>query len=79
MKKPILYTDEPMVVGEVVPDFPRTDQLAYPPQRSFKVRLTLTLEAPLWDCLKKEAAERRSSPQSVICSVLRDYVGVAEE
>jgi hypothetical protein len=75
MKKPILYTNEPMVIGDVIPDFPRPDQLAYPP----KVRLTLTLEAPLWDCLKKEAAERRSSPQSVICSVLRDYVGVAEE
>jgi hypothetical protein len=75
MKKPILYTDEPIQIGEVIPDFPRPDQLAYPP----KVRLTLTLEAPLWDRLKKEAAERHSSPQNVICSVLRDYVGVAGE
>ncbi len=33
MKKPILYTDEPIQIGEVIPDFPRPDQLASPPKR----------------------------------------------
>ena len=57
MKKPILYMDEPMVVGEVVPDFPRTDQLAYPPKRRKYRRMQIAEDICFYDDAKKRDEE----------------------
>ena len=59
MKKPILYTNEPMVVGEVVPDFPRTDQLAYPPPKEFQGAFDVNAGSPPLGLFKKRS--RRTS------------------
>ena len=57
MEKPILYTDEPMVVGEVIPDFPRPDQLSYPPKRRKCGDMQISEDIRLYDEAKKRDEE----------------------
>ncbi|MFM7622012.1 MAG: helix-turn-helix domain-containing protein, partial [Alphaproteobacteria bacterium] len=57
MTKPILYTDEPMVVGDVIPDFPRPDQLAYPPKRRKYRRMQIAEDKRIYDEAKKRDEE----------------------
>jgi hypothetical protein len=57
MEKPILYTDEPMVVGEVIPDFPRPDQLSYPPKRRKCGDMQISEDIRLYDEAKRRDEE----------------------
>jgi DNA-binding XRE family transcriptional regulator len=57
MKKPILYTDEPIQIGEVIPDFPRPDQLASPPKRKKSGGMQISEDIRLYDEAKKRDEE----------------------
>jgi hypothetical protein len=73
MKEKIRYTDEPMEMGRVLPDFlPPPDQLVFK-EDAVKVTITLTSRSVFF--FKTEAAKRGISYQRMIRRLLDAYVG----
>jgi hypothetical protein len=76
MKEKTRYTDEPMVVGRVLPDFlPPPEQLVF---KEDAVKVTITLSARSIFFFKTEAAKRGVQYQRMIRRLLDAYVEAFE-
>ena len=76
MKEKIRYTDEPMEVGRVLPDFlPPPGQLVF---KEDAVKVTITLSAKSVYFFKTEAAKRGVQYQRMIRRLLDAYVEAFE-
>jgi hypothetical protein len=72
MKKKTEYTDEPMMLGEIVEDLlPPPHVIA---QWLKKKKITIELSEPATDFFKYQAREHGVSYQAMIRQVLDDYV-----
>ena len=72
MKKKIIYTDEPMDVGEIVPNFlPSPENLVF---KEKKIKVTLTLSNKSLEFFKAAAKKHNASYQSMIRELLDFYV-----
>ena len=72
MKERICYTDEPMHVGRVIPDFlPPPDRLAF---KEDAVKVTISLSVKSVHFFKTEAAKRGVQYQRMIRRLLDAYV-----
>ncbi len=71
MNNEIIYTDEPMELGEVVEDFlPPPEELI--PKKN-KVNVTLELTEETIRFLKAEAAKQQISYQEIISALVNQY------
>lgn len=76
MKKKIVYTDEPIELGEIVPDFlPKPEDLVF---KEKKTKVTLTLTDSSIQFFKKAAKKQNSSYQSMIRNLLDFYVATQQ-
>jgi hypothetical protein len=76
MKEKIRYTDEPMKIGRVIPDFlPPPEQLIFK-EDAIKVTITLSARSVLF--FKTEAAKRGVQYQRMIRRLLDAYVEAFE-
>ena len=70
-KKPIKYTDEPMVMGEIMADFLPPPHLLVPKEDTIKV--TLSLSRHSLDFFKQEAKKHKIPYQRMIRALIDRY------
>ncbi len=76
MKEKIRYTDEPMNIGPIIPDFlPPPEQLIF---KEDAIKVTITLSAKSVHFFKTEAAKRGVQYQRMIRRLLDAYVEAFE-
>jgi hypothetical protein len=73
MRKPFVYTDEPMNVGEIIPSFflPSPDQLVFKPAMK---KVTLQFNSDSIDFFKRHAKKQRVPYQQMLRAVVDHYV-----
>ena len=76
MKKPIVYTDEPMEVGRIVPNFlPSPEELR---EQMDGVKVTIALSRRSVEFFKREAAKHDTQYQRMIRRLLDAYAALHE-
>lgn len=71
MKKKITYTDEPMGMVRIIPDFlPSPEQLAF---KEEKVKVTISLSKASLDFFKEQAELHNTAYQKMIRNLLDTY------
>ena len=75
-KTPIKYTDEPMQMGDIVPDFLPPPHLLVPKEDTIKV--TLALSRSSLDFFKREAQKNNVPYQRMIRALIDRYAEAGE-
>jgi hypothetical protein len=77
MKKPIVYTDEPLVFGAIVEDFlPSPEELR---EQMDGVKVTIALSRRSVEFFKREAAKHDTQYQRMIRRLLDAYAALHEK
>jgi hypothetical protein len=73
MRKPVIYTDEPMNVGEIIPSFflPSPDKLVFKPPMK---KVTLQFNSDSIDFFKRHAKKQHVPYQQMLRAVVDHYV-----